>query len=184
MTEKLNKKHYVDNEAFYKALVDRRKQLKKLKKNQERPPVSEYIGECIIAICENYSLVWKFINYSYRDDLVGDAIENCLRGIDTFDPDKSNKPFSYFTMTAHRAFLRRIKAEHDEAYIKAKLIEKLPEEDLIELDNDTGETTNFMDKIRKDYYFDTEEYERKLDEKKIKAKQARESKLSQFMETD
>lgn len=55
--------------------------------------------------------------------MIGDAIENCLRYIHNFDPDKSKNPFAYFTQIMSFAFIRRIDKEKKQSYIKYKAIE-------------------------------------------------------------
>ena len=63
------------------------------------------------------------MNYSYRDDMIADGIENCVASVDNFDPDKSNNPFAYFTQIAWNAFIRRIAKEKKQSYIKHKNFE-------------------------------------------------------------
>jgi len=55
--------------------------------------------------------------------MIGDAIENCLRYLHNFNPDKSNNPFAYFTQIMYYAFLRRIEKEKKQSYIKYKSME-------------------------------------------------------------
>ncbi len=88
-----------------------------------KPQVTEYIGECFLLIAERLSTRPNFINYPYRDEMIGDAIENCLMYAANFDPEKSKNPFAYFTQITYFAFLRRIKKEKDQDKIKYKLME-------------------------------------------------------------
>lgn len=88
-----------------------------------RPPVSDYIGECFMKIAEHLSYRPNFINYPYREEMVGDGIENCLMYAHNFNPEKSKNPFSYFTQIIYYAFLRRIEKEKKQNYIKYKLLE-------------------------------------------------------------
>ena len=117
-------KHYVDNEKFLKSMNEWKKDVKKAeKKNGKRPPVTDYIAECFIMIAEHLSQRPNFINYPFREDMVGDGIENCVAYAHKFDPEKSSNPFSYFTQITYYAFLRRIQKEKKQAYIKLKKIE-------------------------------------------------------------
>jgi DNA-directed RNA polymerase specialized sigma24 family protein len=54
----------------------------------------------------------NFINYSYRDDMVGDAVIKMISALQNkkFNHEKGN-PFSYFTKIAINAFRNRIKKE-------------------------------------------------------------------------
>ena len=66
---------------------------------------------------ENYSLgqLQQFVGIS-------DGIDNCLTYLDTFNPDKSNTPFAYFTQIIYYAFVRRIKKEKKQVIIKIYVI--------------------------------------------------------------
>lgn len=92
-------------------------------KGKEPPRASEYIGECIWLIANRLSTNRNFIGYTYREEMIGDAIENCLRYLHNFDPDKSKNPFAYFTQIMYYAFLRRIDKEKKQSYIKYKSME-------------------------------------------------------------
>lgn len=116
--------HYIDNKVFYAEMVKWKKECNKAKKaNLPQPPVTEYIGKCFLAIAERLSYRPNFINYHYRDEMVGDGIENCLMYAANFNPRKSKNPFSYFTQIIYYAFVRRIQKEKKQNYIKFKSIE-------------------------------------------------------------
>jgi hypothetical protein len=116
--------HYIDNKVFYAEMVKWKKEWKKAKKaNLPLPPVTDYIGRCFLAIAERLSYRPNFINYPYREEMVGDGIENCLMYAANFDPTKSKNPFSYFTQIIYYAFVRRIQKEKKQNYIKFKSIE-------------------------------------------------------------
>lgn len=99
----------------YGKSVRRAKRLK-----EEEPKIPDYIGACILQICNKLSFKSNFINYTYRDEMIGDAMENCIVSIKSFDPDKSNNPFAYFTRIAYNAYVRRIQKEQKQQYIKHK----------------------------------------------------------------
>jgi len=116
--------HYVDNKKFFAEMVAWKKLVKEAEDlDDPKPQVTEYIGECFLLIAERLSTRPNFINYPFRDDMIGDAIENCLMYASNFDPDKSSNPFAYFTQITYFAFLRRIKKEKDQDKIKYKLME-------------------------------------------------------------
>ena len=88
-------RHYIDNSVFLTEITAYRNTIQDaIKNNTEKPQVPEYIGECFIKIANQLAFKSNFINYSFRDDMILDAIENCLTYIDNFDPDKSNNPFA------------------------------------------------------------------------------------------
>ena len=117
--------HYVNNVDFCSAMVEfRNSVIDSKEKSLSRPIVPNYIGECFIKIATHLSYKPNFINYTFRDDMIADGIENCLQYIDNFDPAKSNNPFAYFTQIIYYAFLRRIQKEKKQLYIKYKSLER------------------------------------------------------------
>lgn len=91
------------------------------------PRPNNYIGRCIMKICNGLSLDWHFREYSqhWKEDMVCDAVENCCAAIDNFNPEKSNNAFGYFTQIAYNAFLRRIDKERKQQYVKHKNKDRL-----------------------------------------------------------
>jgi hypothetical protein len=122
--KKKSSNHYIDNKLFYTEMVKFYNACQEAKKNdEERPVVPEYVGKCIMMIATRLATRPNFIGYSYRDEMIGDGIENCLAYIHNFNPDKSNNPFAYFTQIIYYAFLRRIQKEKKQLYIKHKSFE-------------------------------------------------------------
>lgn len=116
--------HYVDNKKLFEEMVKYTDSYKAAKELGVTPPkVNNYIGECIWRIANKLATKKNFIGYSYREEMVGDAIENCLRYLHNFDPNKTSNPFAYFTQIMYYAFLRRIEKEKKQTYIKYKAME-------------------------------------------------------------
>lgn len=119
------KQHYVDNKKFLAELIKYRQEVEVARmRDKPKPRISNYIGECFLKIATHLSYRPNFINYMYKEDMIGDGIENCVQYIDNFDPNKSKNPFAYFTQIVFYAYLRRIAKEKRQLDIKEKLIEK------------------------------------------------------------
>lgn len=138
--------HYIDNKVFYaemvkwKALVDTERAAER-----KTPPVTDYIGKCFLDIANHLSYRPNFINYPYREEMIGDGIENCLMYASNFDPSKSKNPFSYFTQIIYFAFLRRIAKEKKQMYIRYKLLEAADKTGKVRrnlLDSSNGDTND------------------------------------------
>ena len=118
------KNHYVNNKTLYTEMVKYKTAVDDAKTQGLPPPaIPNYVGECLMLIASRLSFKANFINYSYRDDMVLDGIENCIIAIDNFDPEKSTNPFAYFTQIMKWAFVRRIQKEQKQAYVKHKNFE-------------------------------------------------------------
>ena len=113
--------HYVDNKKFLQAMIDWRETWPD---EENIPPVTNYIGDCFLKIATHLSYRPNFINYTYRDEMISDGIENCLQYVKNFNPEKSKNPFAYFTQIIYYAFLRRIAKEKKQSHIKNKMIER------------------------------------------------------------
>jgi|TARA_B100000073_G_scaffold124892_1_gene102076 DNA-directed RNA polymerase specialized sigma24 family protein len=71
----------------------------------------------------------------YREDMIGDGIENCIQYIHNFDPDKSSNPFAYFTQIVYYAYLRRIAKEKRQQAIREKILERKGFEEVFHTDD-------------------------------------------------
>jgi hypothetical protein len=162
--------HYVNNKDFLNALIEHKENCAKaLEEGRDKPIVSNYIGDCILKIATHLSYKPNFINYSYRDDMILDGIENCIQYLDNFNPDKSSNPFAYFTQIIYYAFLRRIAKEKKQSYIKGRLIQDMPFEAFeLQEQDESGEFHNaYLDFMQQNHTFD-DFIERKKEKKKKK----------------
>ena len=118
--------HYVNNAEFSSAVVDYVKTVMEAKTSESvLPIVPDYIAECFLKIAEGLSHKSNFIRYTYREEMVMDAVENCLRAIENYNIEaatRTGKPnaFAYFTQISWYAFLRRIAKEKKQQDIKYK----------------------------------------------------------------
>ena len=175
------KQQYVNNKDFLAAMITYRDDVKTaLEKKKERPIVPTYVGECIMKIATHLARKPNFVNYTFKEEMISDGIENCLQYIDNFNPDKSNNPFAYFTQIIYFAFLRRIQKEKKNLFVKFKLSEhtNLFDTTVEQQEHDTGKNDGrFKDEIKVSEW--TQEYmNRFIDEfeknkrKKVKKRKA------------
>ena len=160
MTTKVKPKekpHYVNNREFSEAVYDYAVNVGKArKKKQQEPKVTDYIARCFIKIAEGLSHRPNFVRYTYREEMVMDAVENCLRAIGNYNIEtatRTGKPnaFSYFTQICYYAFIRRITKEKKQQDIKFKFIEKMGIDDFVAMGMDEAgaeETAAYVDTLR------------------------------------
>lgn len=114
---------YVDKQKLYQSLSDYYYAYHHAKKhNTPQPRIPDYVGECILLIAENFAKKPSYSQYPFVEDMIGDAVENCVMYIHNFNPEKSNQPFSYITQIVYYAFLRRIMKEKKYLATKFKAI--------------------------------------------------------------
>ena len=151
------KPHYVNNRDFSEAVMDYATAAQKARKeNSQIPKVTDYIATCFIKIAEGLSHRPNFVRYTYREEMVMDGVENCLRAINNYNIEtatRTGKPnaFSYFTQICYFAFIRRIAKDKKQQDIKFKFIEKMGIEDFVQMGMDSEgaeQTMNYVDTLR------------------------------------
>ena len=169
-TDKKTKVHYVDNKKFLAAIVERKEQLKDAEETGEpKPRITNYLGECILKIANHLSYRPNFINYTYRDEMISDGIENCLQYIDNFNPEKSKNPFAYFTQIIYFAFVRRITKEKKQQKIKDKILRRSNIQDMIVVqahDDESEYQNQFIEFLDKYSFSDDDDDDDKKKKKK------------------
>lgn len=137
--------HYVNNEKFLEELILHKGKVEHAKLNNlEKPVVSNYLGECFLKIATHLSYKANFINYTYRDDMISDGIENCLIAAEKFDPSKSSNPFAYYTQIIYFAFVRRIQKEKKQQDTKYKMIQNMDLDQLINQSEGNEDYVNYI----------------------------------------
>jgi hypothetical protein len=170
--------HYVNNAEMLESIKSYKAKLKDARDNNtEEPRIPEYLGECVLKIATRLSQKANFINYSYRDDMILDGIENCIQCMNSFDPDKSSNPFSYFTQVIYFAFLRRIAKEKKQSYIKGKLVQEMAFDtfDLQGHDDDADFKNAYASFMQMHSTFDDSFIKNKEKKKKVKVDQSLEN---------
>jgi len=160
MTKKLKPKekpHYVNNREFSYAVVDYVKSVNEAIEKDEVPPkVTDYIATCFMKISEGLSHRPNFVRYTYRDEMVMDAVENCLRAIRNYKIETATRTgnpnaFSYFTQICFFAFIRRITKEKKQQDIKHRFIERMGVEDFMDMGMDpqaASDTRAYVDQLK------------------------------------
>ena len=184
MRKTTKKEHYVNNKEFLAAMVEYTKNVNRAKRKKEpKPPVTDYIGSCFLKIANHLSYRPNFINYTFRDDMISDGIENCLQYLDNFNPRKSNNPFAYFTQIIYYAFIRRIQKEKKQVTIKNRLITESNYDDMTLQPGEDREFKNqFTEFLKKNMSVDEQQkIADDLAKKKKKRKKKTKSSLDYFM---
>ena len=157
MAKRSKNVHYVNNQEFSQAVVSYVGTVREAKDaGKPIPVVTDYVATCFLRIAENLSHKSNFIRYTYREEMVMDAVENCLKAIENYDINASTrtgKPnaFAYFTQIIWYAFLRRISKEKKQQDIKEKYLSQSGIEAFLQAeggDISTAVVTNFVDTLK------------------------------------
>ena len=149
---KLHRYENVDNKKFLGEFFNR----------EGLSDVTEFMAECFMNIGIGLSHRKNFQRYTYRDEMILDGLEDCVKYVHNFDPEKSGNPFGYFTTIMWRAFIRRIEKEKKQEYIKFLMTDKF---------------------LKSNYYaYECLKYEEKLEKKRMKRMESSILNLEGFMQ--
>ena len=91
----MSKNHYVDNAEFLQKIKEYKLKCEIAKsENKPIPKIPDYLATCLMLIAKNLANKPNFYAYTFKDEMIGDAIENCIMYFHNFDPDKSSNPFA------------------------------------------------------------------------------------------
>lgn len=111
--------HYVNNKDMLNELI----------KYQETKIVSEELGLMFLNIAQRYASRPNFYSYTYKEDMICDALSRMMGQVHKFDPLHPNaNAFSYFTMIVHHQFLQTLKKEKRVAETKKLYRDKVWED--------------------------------------------------------
>jgi hypothetical protein len=127
--------NYVNNKDFFDVMVKFKREYEEViayNKTVEDPALAkqiprlpEYAGACIHLIANRLATKANFASYPFKEEMVGDGIENCIKYAHNFNPEKTQNPFAYFTQIIFFAFLRRIKYEKKALATKFKMFDDM-----------------------------------------------------------
>ena len=186
--------HYVNNSDFSTAVVEYVERVVIARKDETKiPTVPDYVAQCFLKIAEGLSHKGNFIRYTYREEMVMDAVENCLKAISNYNLEaatRTGKPnaFAYFTQITWYAFLRRISKEKKQQEIKLKYLAKSGIDSFIDTGTESvaaGQAAHFVDtlkdRIARVRNTDNEVKEIVKKEKKKRKTKLADSDVSEFM---
>ena len=148
-----DKPHYVNNKQFSQSVVDYVTSVNEARaKQEEEPIITEYIGSCFMKIAEGLSHKPNFVGYTYREEMVMDGVENCIKAIMNYDVKKATRTglpnaFAYFTQIVYFAFLRRIAKEKKQQDIKEKYMDFAGASAFMEI-GDHPDPSGIVDRVR------------------------------------
>lgn len=116
--------NYVDNKELYAIICQYKEKIKQNElEGKEKPKIPDKAASAIFMIANNLASTPSFSRYSFKDEMIGYALENCIRYFDRFDEKNYKNPFAYFTQIITFAFLRKIGLEKKEMVGRQKLTE-------------------------------------------------------------
>lgn len=157
-----NNHHYVSNKEFYNIIKKYKEECEyNISIGKPKPRIPNAAASVFLRIADRYASKSCFFGYSFIEDMKGDGILACIKYFDTFNVERSNNPFAYFTQVIKNAFINKINIEEKETYIKGK--------HLLRIDESFIDTDELDEKFEVDGFLKViDNFERKIKEKKQK----------------
>ncbi len=102
--------HYVRNKDL----------IPEIEKFNESGQISEELGGMLLLIAKNLSNKANFINYTWKEDMIQEAVLTCCKYLKNFDLEKSKNPFAYITTICSHSFVNYINRQKKHSDIKDK----------------------------------------------------------------
>jgi hypothetical protein len=157
---------FLDVEQVEEQPLEMRIEFQRALKTFTAPPLTDIMGQAILDISYRRCYSPRFVNYApnWKEEMISDAIETCVKYAHNFDPEKYDNPFAYLTQLVTNAIFQRIKKEHKQQYIKLKLFDdshgfvgEIDENNVNNEDMELLDETNDMYKDRLNYIDNYEE---------------------------
>jgi DNA-directed RNA polymerase specialized sigma24 family protein len=131
--------NYINNESL----------LKEIKSFSETGIQSEELGRMLLLLAKRYSDRGSFSGYSWKDDMICEAVLTCLKYMHNFDVNiDSPNPFAYFSRIIHNSFLNYISKQKKHSQIKDICYKNI---DFITPDPNSDDDRNYFDICGIDY---------------------------------
>jgi DNA-directed RNA polymerase specialized sigma subunit len=85
---------------------------------------SENLGGMFLQVATNLSNKANFIGYTWKDEMISEAVLTCIKYSKNFNPEKSNNAFAYITQICYNAFRNYIKKQNKHSIMKQQLYDK------------------------------------------------------------
>lgn len=89
--------------------------------------ISNELAKMLLLLTERYAKSSRFAGYTFRDDMVSEALLNLCRNALKFNPEKSSNPFAFYTTAIHNSFLQFLNSEKNHRNIRDKMLVELGE---------------------------------------------------------
>jgi len=103
--------HYVNNKEM----------LEEFRLYKKTGKISNELGDMFVKIAENLSNKSNFIGYSWKEEMIGEAVLTCIKYCKNFDPEKSTNPFGYISRFCYNSFIEYIKKQKRHSQTKETL---------------------------------------------------------------
>ena len=106
------KANYLNNKDLLKQVVLSKKQGK----------MTDELAKMLMLLTARYGKKGNFANYTYNEDMQAFAIMALVKTWNSFNPERSQNPFAFFTQCIKHSFLQYLKMEKKQRSIRDELL--------------------------------------------------------------
>ena len=108
-------------------------------KSKEEGRMSDELAKMLMLLTRKYAMRPCFSGYTYREDMISEALANLCQNALKFNPEKSDNPFAFYTSCINHSFLQFLNIEKKHRRIRDQLLIDLGE----------NPSYNFSDEVKK-----------------------------------
>lgn len=84
--------------------------------------MTDRLASMLMMLTKKYAKKGNFVNYTYNEDMVGYATMMLVRTWASFNPEKSNNPFAFYTQCIKNSFVQYLNQEKRQRNIRDMLL--------------------------------------------------------------
>ena len=120
---------YLTNKELLAAVVE----------SKTKGRMSDTLAKMLQLLCARYAKKGNFVNYSYNEDMQAYAMMMLVRTWNSFNPEKSDNPFAFFTQCVKHSFIQYLNQERKQRDVRDILLIDQGLNPSYAYDNDTGD---------------------------------------------
>lgn len=117
--------------------LNNRELLAEVTRSKKKGIMSDQLARMLQMLCTRYAKKGNFVGYTYNEDMQAYAMMMLVRTWNSFDPEKSNNPFAFFTQCIKNSFIQYLNQEKRQRNIR----------DLLLVDQGMTPSFNFTDGV-------------------------------------
>ncbi len=106
------KKNYLNNKDL----------LAQVMLSKEQDDMTDELAKMLQTLCARYASRAQFANYTYNEDMQAYAMMMLVRTWRSFNPEKSNNPFAFFTQCIKNSFIQMLNQEKRQRNVRDELL--------------------------------------------------------------
>lgn len=96
-------------------------------RSKDAGKISNELARMLMMLANRYASRPIFSNYTFRDDMIAEALADLCKNALKFKPERSDNPFAFYTSCIHNSFLGYLNMEKKHRRIRDQLLVEIGE---------------------------------------------------------